>query len=60
MYVYTYTMKEDMREIKGKQIALKADILRISDNHYHVQSQTSKRLYNVVKIKKAKNKFFVF
>lgn len=41
-------MQNNTREEKGKQIALKADILRISDNHYHVQSQTSKRLYNVV------------
>ena len=37
------------REIKGKQIALKSDLLRLSDYHYHVHSQTSKRDYDVVK-----------
>lgn len=37
------------REEKGKQIALKSDLIRVSDNHYHVHSQTSNRDYDVVK-----------
>lgn len=40
----TYT-----REEKGKQIALKSDLIRVSDYHYHVKSQTTKREYDVVK-----------
>jgi len=38
------------REEKGKEIALKSDLIRVSDNFYHVKSQTTKREYNVVKI----------
>lgn len=37
------------REEKGKQIALKSDLIRVSDYHYHVHSQTSKRDYDVIK-----------
>jgi len=37
------------REEKGKQIALKSDLIRVSDNHYHVHSQTSNRDYDVIK-----------
>jgi len=37
------------REQKGKQIASRHDLHRISDNFYHVKSQTTKREYNVVK-----------
>lgn len=37
------------REEKGKQIALKSDLIRVSDYHYHVKSQTTKREYDVVK-----------
>lgn len=37
------------REEKGKQIALKSDLIRISDYHYHVHSQTSNRDYDVIK-----------
>src|SRR5689334_13131990 len=37
------------REEKGKQIASRHDLHRISDNFYHVKSQTTKREYNVVK-----------
>lgn len=37
------------REEKGKQIALKADLVRVRDYFYKVTSQTSKRQYNVIK-----------
>lgn len=37
------------REEKGKEIALKSDLIRVSDYHYHVHSQTSKRDYDVIK-----------
>lgn len=43
-------MTENKREIKGKQIALKSDLLRLSDYHYHVHSQTTKRDYDVIKV----------
>jgi len=39
----------NQREIKGKEIALKSDLIRVSDNHYHVHSQTSNRDYDVIK-----------
>ena len=38
------------REDKGKQIALKSDLIRVSDYHYKVNSQTTNRKYDVVKI----------
>lgn len=38
------------REEKGKQIALKSDLIRVSDYHYHVHSQTTYRDYDVVKV----------
>lgn len=37
------------REEKEKEIALKSDLIRVSDNFYHVKSQTTKREYNVVR-----------
>ena len=37
------------REEKGKQIALKSDLIRVSDIQYRVHSQTSKRTYDVIK-----------
>ena len=37
------------REEKGKAIALKSDLVRVSDYHYKVHSQTSKRDYDVIK-----------
>jgi hypothetical protein len=37
------------RQEKGKQIALKSDLIRVSDYHYHVHSQTTFRDYDVVK-----------
>lgn len=43
-------MNENIREIKGKEIALKSDLIRVSDYHYHVHSQTTKRDYDVVKV----------
>lgn len=43
-------MTENKREVKGKQIALKSDLIRLSDYHYHVHSQTTKRDYDVVKV----------
>jgi len=39
---------KDKRQEKGKIIALKSDLIRISDNHYHVHSQTSNRDYDVI------------
>ena len=41
-------MIENKRQEKGKQIALKSDLIRISDHHYHVHSQTTNRDYDVV------------
>ena len=38
------------RQEKGREIALKSDLLRLSDYHYHVHSQTTKRNYDVVKV----------
>ena len=38
------------REQKGKEIALKSDLIRVSDYHYHVNSQTTKRDYDVIKV----------
>jgi putative transposase len=43
------TDTNNSREEKGKQIASRHDLHRISDNFYHVKSQTTKREYNVVK-----------
>src|SRR2546422_2570689 len=42
-------MTENKRETKGKEIALKSDLIRISDNFYHVKSQTTKREYDVAR-----------
>lgn len=42
-------MTENQREIKGKQIALKSDLIRVSDYHYKVHSQTTNRNYDVIK-----------
>ncbi len=41
-------MKINHRQEKGKAIALKSDLIRLSDNHYHVHSQTTKRDYDVI------------
>jgi transposase-like protein len=38
------------REEKGKQIALKSDLIRVSDIQYRVHSQTTKRTYDVIKV----------
>lgn len=38
------------REVKGKEIALKSDLIRVSDYQYRVHSQTSKRTYDVIKV----------
>jgi transposase-like protein len=38
------------REEKGKQIALKSDLIRISDYQYRVHSQTTNREYDVIKV----------
>jgi len=40
---------ENKRQEKGKQIALKSDLIRVSDYHYHVHSQTTNRDYDVIK-----------
>jgi len=36
------------RQEKGKVIALKSDLIRLSDYHYHVHSQTTNRDYDVI------------
>ncbi len=41
-------MTQDKRQEKGKQIALKSDLIRVSDYHYHVHSQTTNRDYDVI------------
>lgn len=41
-------MTENKRQEKGKQIALKSDLIRVSDYHYHVHSQTTNRDYDVI------------
>ena len=41
-------MTEDKRQEKGKAIALKSDLIRLADYHYHVHSQTTNRDYNVI------------
>ena len=38
------------RKQKGKKIALKSDLIRLSDYHYHVHSQTTNRDYDVIKV----------
>lgn len=38
------------REEKGKEIASRHNLTRISDNLYHVKSQTTDKEYNVIKI----------
>ena len=43
-------MTENKRQEKGKEIALKSDLIRLSDNYYHVHSQTTKRDYDVIKV----------
>ncbi len=40
-------MTDNTRQEKGKQIVLKSDLIRVSDNLYHVNSQTTKRRYDV-------------
>lgn len=51
-YINRYRMKSltNNRQEKGKEIALNPNvqILRISDNLYHVKSQTTKREYDVI------------
>lgn len=43
-------MENITREEKGKQIALKSDLIRVSDYHYRVHSQTTNREYDVMSI----------
>lgn len=45
-------MTQDRRQEKGKEIALKSDLIRLSDNYYHVHSQTTKRDYDVILVNK--------
>ncbi len=49
MYIHCITMTENKRQEKGKQIALRSDLIRISDYHYQVHSQTTNRDYHVIK-----------
>ncbi len=44
------TSETNPREIKGKEIALKSDLIRVSDYHYRVHSQTTNREYDVMSI----------
>ncbi len=48
--VHIRIMVENKRQEKGKAIALKSDLIRLSDFHYHVHSQTSNRDYEVIKV----------
>ena len=50
MYVYNTSVMvlPNKRQEKGKAIALKSDLIRLSDYHYHVHSQTTKRDYDVI------------
>ena len=41
--------KINPREAKGKQIALRHDLIRVRDDYYKVHSQTTKREYDVIK-----------
>jgi len=41
---------QNKRREKGKQIAQKSDLIRLSDYHYHVHSQTSNRDYNIIRV----------
>ena len=41
-------MTQNKRQEKGKEIALKSDLIRLSDYHYHVHSQTTNRDYDVI------------
>jgi len=50
MYIQCIAMiQTDRRKEKGKQIALKSDLIRVSDYHYKVHSQTSNRDYDVIR-----------
>ena len=40
------------RQERGKVIALKSDLIRLSDHHYHVHSQTTNRDYDVILVNK--------
>src|SRR5579872_5197108 len=40
----------DARREKGKEIASRHDLIRVSDYHYKVHSQTSNRDYDVIKV----------
>ena len=41
--------KDSVRQEKGRKIALKSDLIRVSDYHYHVHSQTTNRDYDVIR-----------
>ena len=43
-------MNQNKRQEKGKAIVLKSDLIRLSDYHYHVHSQTTNRDYNVIRV----------
>lgn len=49
MYIQCIMTQTNPREEKGKQIALKSDLIRVSDYHYRVHSQTTNREYDVIK-----------
>src|SRR5690348_12726805 len=44
------SVEPDNRKEKGKQIALRHDLIRISDYQYRVHSQTTNREYDVIKV----------
>ena len=39
---------KNKRKENGREIALKSDLIRVSDYHYHVHSQTTNRDYDVI------------
>ncbi|MCV0398366.1 MAG: DDE-type integrase/transposase/recombinase [Nitrosarchaeum sp.] len=43
-------METNPRQEKGKEIAKRQDIIRVSDIHYRVHSQTTNREYDVIKV----------
>ena len=49
LYVYVYINTTNTREEKGKEIASKNDLHRLDRNTYRVRSQTTSRVYDVVR-----------
>lgn len=50
MYNVNLLKKLSNRELKGRKIVLKSNLIRLSDYHYYIHSQTTKRDYDVIKM----------